>query len=130
MSSVLHSVTSLPDVTTFAANIGVGLAAVTAVVVGAMSATKAIKKSVIDALKPDDTATVTNTQVIGGTLQDIYGAQMLVMEISRNTQAVNESAEAGHEAKVALGQVCEQLRELRHQNERLIDEMRRNASGR
>lgn len=119
MTTILHN---LPDVSTFSANIVVFLAAISAAVVGSMSAVKAIKKSVVELVTPEDIV-VTKTQVLGGILQDQYGSAMLAEQL-RNNNNVNE------DLKEAVCENTREVRELRHQMDRMIDALRSNTSGR
>ncbi len=107
MSTALHSV---PDVTTFAANVVVFLAAVAAAVAGAMHAVKKIKESWVDATKGETTTDV-KTQVIGGLLQDAIGSAMM--------------AEQLRELNGNIEKLCEGLTELRHEMQ--LDRVTRNG---
>lgn len=120
MSSVIHNA---PDVTTFAANIVVVLAAIAAAVVGAMSATKTIKKAILDNLKPepDETTSVSKTQVIGGVLQEAFGSAMLA-------DSLKDNRETNEDLKHAVCSLRDEMRENRHMIERLIDVMRSQSS--
>jgi hypothetical protein len=120
VSSIIHNA---PDVTTFAANVVVFLAAISAAVVGSMSAVKAIKKALIESLKPEETTPITTTQVIGGILQDQYGSVMM-------SEALRDNREATEDLKNAVCNVRDELRENRHTMDRLIDALRSNTSGR
>lgn len=121
---VSSTLSSVPDVTTFAANTVVFLAAISAAVVGSMSAVKQIKKSIVEALKPEEGSTsVTKTQIVGGILQDQYGSVMMA-------EALRNNAESTDDLKTAVCQVRDELRENRHTMDRLIDALRSNANGR
>ena len=112
MSSILHNV---PDVTTFAANVVVFLAAISAAVVGAMQAVKAIKKSVVEAMTTDQT-TVTKREVIGGILQDQYGAIQM-------SEAIRDLKEAVCDLRTTMGDNTRENHEIRHILERVLDRM-------
>lgn len=100
----------VPDVTTFAANVVVFLAAVGAAVAGALAAVKKIKEAWVDTNKPVATESL-GTQVIGGLLQDMYGSAMMSEKLRDNTKAVED--------------LCDELRETRGEVRRLIDRMDR-----
>lgn len=73
MSSALHTV---PDVTTFAANVVVFLAAIAAAVAGSMSAVKKIKKAWLESIK-DDEKPIPSQKLIGTLLMETTTAAML-----------------------------------------------------
>lgn len=111
----------IPDVSTFAANLVVFLAAVGAAVVGSMAAVKKIKDGWVDLTKaPPGTSevTTTKTQVIGGMLQDHYGSVMM----AENLRSLNGTNE---DLKDAVNENTRELREIRHTLDRMMDRMDR-----
>lgn len=110
----------IPDVSTFAANLVVFLAAVGAAVVGSMAAVKKIKDGWVDLTKAPASAevTTTKTQVLGGLLQDHYGSVMMADNL-RNLNGTNE------DLKDAICDNTRELREIRHTLDRMMDRMDR-----
>lgn len=98
MPSVVHSV---PDVTTFAANVVVFLAAIAATVAGAMSAVKKIKESWLESNKAE--VTVSKSVVIGGMLQDAIGSAMMAEQL----RELNTNIIRLHECMSALAHEIE-----------------------
>ena len=113
------SLQHIPDVTTFAANVVVFLAAIGAAVAGAAHAVKKVKEAWVDALKPGDIQT-TKTQVIGGLLQDQFGSAMLAESLRDLRHTIGESCSVQKDTN-------SEMRELRHEIERLIDRLDRNV---
>lgn len=114
MSSILHNA---PDVTTFAANVVVFLAAVAAAVAGAMHAVKKIKESWIDATKTT-APVVEKTQIIGGLLQDALGSAMVTEQLRAAVKSMDDLRDAVIDLRT-------ELRENRATNEKMIDRMDR-----
>lgn len=111
----------IPDVSTFAANLVVFLAAIGAAVVGSMAAVKKIKDGWVDLTKATPAtaeATTTKTQVIGGLLQDHYGSVMMAENI-RDLKGATE------DMKDAVCDNTRELREIRHTLARMMDRMDR-----
>jgi hypothetical protein len=103
---VNSTASSLPDVTTFAANVVVFLAAVAATVVGAMTAVKKIKESILENNKPIE---VTNTQVIGGLLQDAVGSAMMAEQLRHNQKAQEDLCDELKEVRIVLNRIADLL---------------------
>lgn len=101
-----NSAASLPDVTTFAANVVVFLAAIAATVVGAMSAVKKIKESVLENNKPIET---TKTQVIGGLLQDAVGSAMMAEQLRNNQKATEDLCDEMREVRIVLNRIADRM---------------------
>lgn len=110
---------NLPDVTTFAANIAVFLGATAAAVAGSFHAVKKVKLAWIESMKEGDVK-VTKTQVIGGLLQDQYGSAMMAEALRDLRHTLQESCVVAREGNT-------EMRELRHEVERLIDRLDRNV---
>jgi len=90
-----------PDVTTFAANIVVFFAAVTAAVTGAIVTVKKISKSWVDTIKDEDSPK--QTSVVSATIMETQ-TMMMLSESNRNLC---------HQ----IGELKEVIVELRHQLE-------------
>jgi uncharacterized membrane protein len=101
---VPQSLSNLPDVTTFAANVVVFLAAIGATVAGALSAVKVIKKSWLETVKEDDKP---KQSIASATL--VESTTMLMW--SESNRAVSEE----------LSDVKDELKELRFVIVRLTD---------
>lgn len=106
MSQVLANV---PDVTTFAANVVVFLTAITAAVVGSLSAVKKIKESWLESNKGEPAKI---TAMVAGT--SIMESTTLLMWSESNRNVCE-----------ALDDMTKELRELRHELE--LDRISRDA---
>lgn len=113
MSNVTQVASSIPDVTTFAANAVVFLAAVAAVVAGAWKAVQEVKKSVVETAKQETT------------MQTKVASAVLI-----ETTTMMMWAESNREVGDTLDRLCECLQahgekmlHLAHQIERLRDKM-------
>lgn len=100
MSQVLANV---PDVTTFAANIVVFLAAIAAAVAGAMSAVKKIKESWLDSMKNGDTPVAGKHQIAAASIIE--------------TTTLLMWSESNRDACECMHKLTEEIRELRHEME-------------
>jgi hypothetical protein len=113
MSNVTQVASSIPDVTTFAANAVVFLAAVAAVVAGAWKAVQEVKKSVTATAKEDGTQ---QTKIASAVLMETTSMQMLT-ESNRDVEASNRHL---CDCLISHG---EKMIALAHQIERLRDRM-------
>ena len=113
MSNVTQVASSIPDVTTFAANAVVFLAAVAAVVAGAWKAVQEVKKSVLETAKQEGTP---QTKIASAVLMETTSMQML----TESNRDVEESNRHLCECLQAHG---EKMVNLAHQIERLRDKM-------
>lgn len=103
MSSVLHNA---PDVTTFAANVVVFLAAIAAAVAGSMSAVKKIKESWLEsASKPEEV----KTTIIGGMLQDAIGSAMMSEQLRNNKQSMDDLCDELREVRIILNRIADRM---------------------
>lgn len=100
MSQVLANV---PDVTTFAANIVVFLAAVAAAVAGAMSAVKKIKESWLDSVKSADSPVPVKHQIAAATIME--------------TTTLLMWSESNREVCECMRTLADEIKELRHEME-------------
>lgn len=100
MSQLLENV---PDVTTFAANVVVFLAAIAAAVAGAMSAVKKIKESWLEAMKSGGDPLPGRHQVAAASLIETNTLLMW----SESNRSVCESVET----------LCKEITALRHEME-------------
>lgn len=100
MSQVLANV---PDVTTFAANIVVFLAAIAAAVAGAMSAVKKIKESWLETMKNGDAPLPGKHQVAAASIIE--------------TTTLLMWSESNREACECMRTLADEMRELRHEME-------------
>lgn len=100
MSQVLANV---PDVTTFAANIVVFLAAIAAAVAGAMSAVKKIKESWLDSVKD------------GGT--PLPGKHQIAAASIIETTTLLMWSESNRDVCECMHKLADEIKELRHEME-------------
>lgn len=100
MSNTVVAASSLPDVTTFAANLVVFLAALAAVISGAWVAVKQVKKSVIDAVADDKPTTA-------------KVASAILIE----TQTMLMWSESNRDVCEAVTALREEIKDLRHEME-------------
>lgn len=100
MSQVLANV---PDVTTFAANIVVFLAAVAAAVAGAMSAVKKIKESWLESVKSGDTPVAGKHQIAAASIIE--------------TTTLLTWSESNRDACDCMRALADEIKELRHEME-------------
>lgn len=113
MSNVTQAVSSIPDVTTFAANTVVFLAAIAAVVAGAWKATQEVKKSVLANAKEEGN---TQTKVASAVLVETTTMMMW----TESNKEVSDKVDHLCECLQAHG---EKMLHLAHQIERLRDKM-------
>lgn len=108
---------SVPDVTTFAANLVVFIGALTAAVLGTMSAIKKVKEGWVDTVgtTKNPEGSLVKTEIIGGLLQEGFGNKLLASSIEVNTQAVNENTDEVRELRNAVCNLRDEVRELRHE---------------
>ncbi len=112
MTSVIHNV---PDVTTFAANVVVFLAAVAAAVAGSMTAVKAIKKSWSDLSTDED-----NTKTTVASAMIIETTTVLMLSESQR-----DLAKATDELRFAIVGHRDETRELRACIDKLMEVINR-----
>jgi hypothetical protein len=98
------------NVTTFAANLAVLIAAIAAAAVGSLTAIKSIKKTFLDIFKDDE---------VKAKAADVKVASAMIME----TTTLLMWSESNRD-------VVEQLKELRHTMQRLTDKLEDNTRGR
>lgn len=114
MSNLVNSV---PDTTTFAANIVVFLAAVAAAAVGALQAVKKIKEAFVEGKEVGGSGKdLVSTQVVGGMLQDAFSSAMLaesIRNMARQSEGVRE----------AVDDLTKEMREHRVLLQRILDRM-------
>lgn len=115
----------LPDVTTIAASVVVFFAAVGAAVAGALKAVKQIKTEWADAfkVKTESATTTVQTQIVGGTLQDVFSTPMFTEQLRRMTDAIEDNTDAIKTLTNSVGNDQNEKRELRHQIDRLMDKL-------
>lgn len=100
MSQVLANV---PDVSTFAANIVVFLAAVAAAVAGAMSAVKKIKESWLDSVRDTDSPAPVKHQIAAATIVE--------------TTTLLMWSESNRDVCDRMRTLADEIKELRHEME-------------
>lgn len=111
MSNVTQVASSIPAVTTFAANAVVFLAAVGAVVAGAWKAVQEVKKSVTETVKEDGAS---QTKIASAVLMETTSMTMLTesnRDVVESNRHLCERLQAHGEKMVALAHQVERLRD-------------------
>lgn len=106
VAAAVQTASSLPDVTSFAANAVVFLAALAAVVAGAWKAIREVKKAIIEGVKEDGTGT-----------SKVAGAVLL------ETTTMLMWSESNRDVCECIGHLREDIRTLTYQIERLRDKL-------
>lgn len=106
---MVEALKHVPDVSTFAANVVVFLAAVAAAVIGALSAVKKIKEAWTDTAGTKTSAIPLQTQVIGGMLQDAVGSAMMAEQLRSNQRATESLCEELREVRIVLNRIADRM---------------------
>lgn len=121
----------IPDVTTFAANIVVFFAAIGAAVAGGLSMLKKIKTEVSETFKPVGAPSgpgggdiVTQQRMIGTLMLETTTAAMLTEAQRQLAEATDRLIDVTRDNREATCDLTREVREVRHQLERLTDRMK------